>query len=269
MPWKNRIVGTGEVDPEQLLANPNNYRIHPGSQRDVLRDSLNLVGWVATILVNQRTGFVIDGHARIEEALSKHEKTVPVTYVDVTPEEEAIILASFDAITGLAEVDNRRLMDLLRELDIAAIMQPAPALGAFLANMSGETPAGGQSDPDEIPEARADPEVNLGDLFVLGQHRILCGDCTKPENVARLMADAVADIIWTDPDAASARLPRQRTYPRRCGLRRRRHGPSLRGDQRPSSNGLGGSPSYPTPTQAQAAPIRGLLLDAGSRGGRR
>src|ERR1035437_4831985 len=76
-PWRSRIVGSGEEAPDQLIANPANWRIHSGAQRDALRGSLDTVGGVATVLVNRRTGFVVDGHARVEEALSRHEATVP------------------------------------------------------------------------------------------------------------------------------------------------------------------------------------------------
>jgi hypothetical protein len=115
-PWRNRIVGTDNVDPEDLLASPFNWRTHPPAQRNVLRGSLNEVGWVASILVNQRTGFVVDGHARIEEALSRHEKTVPVTYVDLSPEEEKIVLASFDPISAMAETNAENYQELVAEL---------------------------------------------------------------------------------------------------------------------------------------------------------
>jgi hypothetical protein len=82
--WRNRIVGTGEEAPDQLLANPDNWRTHPGPQRDALRGSLTEVGWVQQVMVNRRTGFVMDGHARVEEALSRHEPAVPVLYVDLS-----------------------------------------------------------------------------------------------------------------------------------------------------------------------------------------
>jgi ParB-like chromosome segregation protein Spo0J len=116
--WRNRIVGSGEVAPDQLLANPANWRVHGPAQRDALRSSLSEVGWVQQIIVNQRTGYVIDGHARIEEALSRHEPTVPVLYVDLSPEEEALVLATLDPIGAMASRDDARLTELLSEIHI-------------------------------------------------------------------------------------------------------------------------------------------------------
>jgi hypothetical protein len=76
--WRNRITGTGEEAPDQLLANPANWRIHPKAQQDALAGALDEVGWVQQVLVNRRSGFVVDGHARVTLALSRGEATVPV-----------------------------------------------------------------------------------------------------------------------------------------------------------------------------------------------
>src|SRR5438128_1559091 len=103
--WRNRIVGTGEQAPDQLVANPRNWRTHPGPQRDALRGSLAEVGWVQQVLVNQRTGHVVDGHARVEEALSRKEPSVPVLYVDLDEAEEALVLATLDPIGAMAGRD--------------------------------------------------------------------------------------------------------------------------------------------------------------------
>lgn len=58
--WRNRIVGEGMEDADQLLANPRNWRIHPKAQQDALEGVLREVGWVQRVIVNQRTGFVVD-----------------------------------------------------------------------------------------------------------------------------------------------------------------------------------------------------------------
>jgi hypothetical protein len=56
--WRNRITGSGEEAPDQLLANPANWRIHPKAQQNALAGALDAVGWVQQVLVNRRTGFV-------------------------------------------------------------------------------------------------------------------------------------------------------------------------------------------------------------------
>jgi hypothetical protein len=117
-PWRNRIVGEGEEDPTSLLANPKNWRTHPGRQRDALRGSLGVVGWVQRIIVNRTTGHVVDGHARIEEAISAGAPNVPVLYVELTAEEEDLVLASLDPIGAMAGTDQAKLVELLGDVAV-------------------------------------------------------------------------------------------------------------------------------------------------------
>lgn len=124
--WQNRIVGYGEEEPDQLLANPANWRIHPKHQQEALGAVLDNVGWVQNVIVNRRTGFVVDGHMRVALAISKGAK-VPVTYVDLTPDEEALVLASFDPISAAAATDAQKLDELLQ-----GVSTDSPALQKLL-----------------------------------------------------------------------------------------------------------------------------------------
>jgi hypothetical protein len=111
-------------DPEQLLAHPENWRRHPGVQRDAMRDSLSQVGWVQNVIANTTTGHLIDGHLRVEEALSRGEQ-VPVLYVTLTEDEERLVLATLDPLGALASVDAEALGTLRAELgtDSTALQQ--------------------------------------------------------------------------------------------------------------------------------------------------
>lgn len=110
--WRNRIVGSGEERPDQLLANPHNWRLHPDIQQDELSKVLQRVGWVQNVIVNQRTGHVVDGHLRIQLAMWHDEETVPVTYVDLSPSEEKLVLAVLDPLAALATRDEEKLSTL-------------------------------------------------------------------------------------------------------------------------------------------------------------
>lgn len=114
--WKNRIVGYGEEAPDQLAANPKNWRIHPAFQQDALRGALREIGWVQEVLVNQRTGYVVDGHARVAIAMRDGQATVPVKYLDLSEDEEALVLATLDPLAALAVGDDEQLRSLLEEL---------------------------------------------------------------------------------------------------------------------------------------------------------
>jgi hypothetical protein len=118
MAYENRIVGTGTEHPEQLLANPNNWRIHPKAQQDALESSLTDVGWVQHIIVNQRTGHVVDGHMRASVAISRNEQEVPVVYVDLTDEEERQILATYDPIAAMAVTDTKAINELINDMHL-------------------------------------------------------------------------------------------------------------------------------------------------------
>lgn len=136
--FRNRIVGHGEVDPTQLVANPLNFRRHGAKQKSALRGSLNELGWIEEVLVNRVTGNMLDGHARVEEAIASHQPTVPVTYVELTEEEERAALASLDPIAAMATQDDTVLTDLLEQVDAKD-----QELRAFLGSLvpDGESPA--------------------------------------------------------------------------------------------------------------------------------
>jgi DNA modification methylase len=192
-PWTNRIVGSDLVAPDQLVANPRNWRTHPGRQRDALRGSLGTVGWVQQVLVNQRTGHVVDGHARVEEALTRGEATVPVLYVDLDPEEEAVVLATLDPIAAMAERDDAKLRELLAE-----VSEDDAGLAALLGDLAPVEPMVGLTDPDDVPEPQ-ETSIKRGDLFALGDHRLMCGDSTSAEDVGRLLGGGTPMLLVTDP----------------------------------------------------------------------
>jgi hypothetical protein len=135
--FRNRIVGHGEEAPDQLLANPANWRIHPKAQQDALAGVLEEVGWVQNVIVNQRTGFLLDGHLRVQVALRDGVEKIPVTYVELSPTEEALILATFDPLAAMAGTDQEKLAELLHEVGTGSA--DVQAMLGNLARESGVT----------------------------------------------------------------------------------------------------------------------------------
>lgn len=190
--WTNRIVGHGEEAPDQLLANPQNWRVHPKAQQDALSGLLDRVGWVQDVIVNQRTGHVVDGHLRVSLAISRQEPSIPVVYVDLSPEEEALVLASLDPLSAMAGSDK----DMLAQL-IADVAVDGP-LGDLLAELTDGAKRPRNTDPNALP-VQVPTRAKTGDLWLLGDHRLLCGDSMLQADVARLMGDDKAAVMWTDP----------------------------------------------------------------------
>jgi DNA modification methylase len=193
-PWRNRILGSGEEAPDQLVANPANWRKHPPEQQRALAGALGEVGWVAQVLVNSTTGHIVDGHLRVELALARHEASVPVTYVELSEQEERLVLASLDPLSAMANAENDALAALLADLSVEDA-----GLAALLADLAADLPRAGLTDPDEAPALPREPYVEPGQMYRLGNHRLLCGDATKPEDVARLTQGETAECMWTDP----------------------------------------------------------------------
>lgn len=206
MAYENRIIGTGTEHPEQLLANPNNWRIHPKAQQDALESSLTDVGWVQHIIVNQRTGHVVDGHMRASVAISRNEQEVPVVYVDLSDEEENLILSTYDPIGAMAVADKQQLDELLEK-----VSSDSDVINDLLGSIADNyTPLhlseSGEDDSfdinkklEEIESEDYEPTVKLGDVWKLGDHRVMCGDSTNLQHVEQLMDGKKADMVFTDP----------------------------------------------------------------------
>jgi hypothetical protein len=150
-PWNIRIVGHGEEPPDQLLANPQNWRVHPQAQQQALAGVIDDVGFVRSVTVNRRTGHVVDGHLRVLAAIGVGQPTIPVEYVDLSEAEEQEVLATLDPIGALAGTDQDALAAL-----IASVETEDARVAGILDSLA---PHGGMSDggdPFPLP-----PQFNL------------------------------------------------------------------------------------------------------------
>lgn len=212
--WQSRIIREDVVDADQLLANPYNWRIHPKAQQDALASVLDTVGWVQRIIVNARTGHVVDGHLRASLAISRGEQ-VPVAFVDLTEDEERLILATIDPLAGMAATDAEMLEGILADLRETELVQGDDGLDALLHSIAAgaDVPYGEYDVPDD-PGPQLDRAEELRDQWgtergqvwsvpsvtVPGRsHRVMCGDATSEADVATLMQGEKAQAIVTDP----------------------------------------------------------------------
>ncbi len=129
--WRNRIVGYSEEEPDQLLANPSNWRIHPAAQQNALSGVLKEVGLVQNVVANRTTGHLVDGHLRVMLAMRENQPVVPVTWVELSEEEEHLILASLDPLAAMATADAGALDALL-----SSVQSGEEAVTAMLAELA-------------------------------------------------------------------------------------------------------------------------------------
>lgn len=123
--WRNRVVGFVQKPANQFTANALNFRRHPTKQRETFRGVITEIGFAGAVLENVRTGNLLDGHLRIEEALSHDEnQLIPCVQVDLSEAEEKLLLATYDPISAMAATDREVLDMLLREVqtgDVAVL----------------------------------------------------------------------------------------------------------------------------------------------------
>lgn len=179
--WRNRIVGHAEVAPDQLLASPLNFRIHTRYQQEAMTGALSEVGWVDEVIVNTQTGHIVNGHLRVTLALRHDAPTVPVKYVDLSPEEERLVLATFDPISALAEFDREKFGELLEDTGTAE-----PALQELLAKLAEEQ---GIVPPDEADWADAFEALPDGEKAPFQQMTFTVSD-RQAETIQQAMAAA-------------------------------------------------------------------------------
>lgn len=176
---------------------PYNPRRIDDRQLSALRKSLRNFGAVEPVVANRRTGLVVGGHQRIKAAQAEGIATLPVVWVDLDPTQERQLNLALNRISG--EWDEPALAALLEEMGAAAgdlTGFDTTEIDELVDRMNREARA---VDPEEIPEPPAEPRTKRGDLWLMGKHRLLCGDSTSAEDVARLLAGEVPFLMVTDP----------------------------------------------------------------------
>jgi hypothetical protein len=193
------------VDVTDLRPNPRNPNKHPDEQVALLAKNIRALGWRHPVIVSKRSGLVVAGHARIEAARLLGTVQVPVDYQDFASEaEETAYLIADNRIAELAERDNAAIKDLLQELDTGETDMDltgytASAMEELILQEHQGSDVDAEPQVDRADELRVKWGVELGQLWQLGEHRLLCGDSTKPEDVARVMGGEKVDALITDP----------------------------------------------------------------------
>lgn len=185
------------IDVSEIKVHPKNRNKHTKEQIDRLALLMQRHGVRHPIIVSTLSGFIVAGHGRLDALKNLGVTQVPVDYQDFENEDqEYAFLISDNSIALWAELDlaaiNTDIADLGPDFDIDLL-----GIKDFVLEPIEKFEP--QCDEDETPEVPKETKVKLGDLFELGDHRLLCGDSTSIDAVEKLMAGEKADLWITDP----------------------------------------------------------------------
>lgn len=192
------------LETEKVIGNPRNPNTHPKEQIEMLAKIIKATGWRANITISRLSGYVVKGHGRLAAAIKAGMEKVPVEYQEYASEaEEWADLTADNRLAELADMNTTMLADLLAEIDTGEFPLELTGyteedLDGIIGAIAGE----GDSEPndqDNEHDQPLPPMSKLGDLWLLGPHRLICGDATDGPTIERLMDGEKAHMVHTDP----------------------------------------------------------------------
>lgn len=183
------------ISPAHLKRHPKNRNKHPKAQIIRLAEIIEYQGWRHAITVSKRSGFITKGHGRLDAAEHLNSDKVPVVYQEYdSDEQEYADVVSDNSIASWAELDlagiNSDVADLGPDFNIDLL-----GIEGFTIDVADK----GLGDADAIPEPPKKAKTVLGDVYLLGRSRLLCGDSTSEADVRKVMNGEQADMVITDP----------------------------------------------------------------------
>lgn len=183
---------------EDLIPYVNNTRTHNENQVMQIASSIKEFGWTNPILLDGENG-IIAGHGRLMAAKKLNETEVPTIQLHGLSESQKKAYIIADNKLAL----NAGWDDELLKLELAGLKDAGYdlSLTGFNADelIAFEPIKEGLVDEDEVPEVPEEPKAKLGDIYKLGNHRLMCGDSTSIDAVDKLMNGNQVDLIFTDP----------------------------------------------------------------------
>src|SRR6516225_5914096 len=189
-----------------LKPDPLNPRHHSKKQTRQIAKSIDACGFVVPVLVDADLN-VISGHGRLLACLELGITEVPTVRLDhLTPEQVRALRITDNRLTEIATWDDRLLAEQLRDLSLAGFDFDIEVTGFEMGEIDlriaslDDVPEQGEDPADVLPEISAAlPVSKIGDRWLLGRHRVLCGNALDPETFTALMGAERAAMVFTDP----------------------------------------------------------------------
>lgn len=193
---------------QELKSDHKNARRRTDRSTKLIQESLQRYGAARSIVIDEDNR-ILAGNGTIEGAkalgLTKlkvidaaGDEVIAVRRTGLSEDEKVGLALADNRTSDLSDWDAEMLQQLSEEHDISPWFEQED-LDALLQEAEQLEPAEGNTDPDDVPEAPEDPITKPGDLWILGNHRLLCGDSTDIQHVQRLMDGKQADMVFTDP----------------------------------------------------------------------
>jgi DNA modification methylase len=195
-----------EVPIDQLRPDPANPRRIGDAELDALERSLRQFGFVQPVLARREDGVVVGGHQRLVAARRLGLTTVPVIWLDLPVEQARLLGLALNKISG--SWDEQLLARLLAELqagtgvDLSLSGFDEDEVQALLRSLDARERRERVEQFDletALEEATRAPRSKPGELWILGPHRLLCGDATRASDLERVLAGHQASMTFTDP----------------------------------------------------------------------
>jgi len=196
----NKPIQVNQTAVDSLIPFARNARTHSDEQVKQIAASIREFGFNNPILIREDLT-VIAGHGRLSAAKVLGLKEVPtISLAHLTPlQVRAYVLADNKLALNAGWDDEMLALELedlgMEGFDVALTGFDEVEIGALLADKTEE----GLTDEDNVPEAPAEPTSKIGDVWLLGKHRVMCGDSTSTDAVNKLMEGKKAGLVFTDP----------------------------------------------------------------------
>jgi len=216
-PIKDRALAVVWRDTATLVPYARNARTHSPEQVKQIAASIEAFGWTNPVLVDEQDG-IVAGHGRVLAALALGRPQCPTITLTGLSEGQRRAYVVADNKLALNAGWNDELLRLemgeLRDLgiDLALTGFAAPELRLLFA-------AGAKGDPEATPPVPKKPITRPGDIWVMGEHRLLCGDATSADAVTKLLAGARPHLMVTDPPYGISYDPGWRNQPGKLNLK--------------------------------------------------